>query len=869
MRRQVAAAREKLGDKAGVPEVADRFVPIPKEARWLTWEEVRPAFVRAHAKLEQLRWWKIGLDPTRTEHALREPAAVVAGGVEAFRAKLEGAERSLMLAREAGDFLLWAQAQAGTGVFPFPAVRGGKGAAFVAAERFLARAEREGKIAEFVRHGWVFDDGADGGLQFDNGEAGVAMFELYEVTHDEKYLTSARRAADWAEKHALVRNWNYNSFSVHLLAKAFAVTGERHYLEAATRKALVGVLPGQLTDGPHAGRWLDAHNARPAYHYIMMTALAELAGVLPEEHPARPEIVAALRLGLRARNQEILGPGASNKDKAVEALIVVSRVFAADAAFLGDSLTTGALDALGRLVSEQSRRGTDPLGPHEWGMFLAFAAARSAPPTRVPATSLLWGEHGEKWDAAGRLPDFSYAGYHRGETPIPDVPQVAGVKDFGAIGDGVADDTKAIQAAIDATKRGAVFVPPGRYKISDYLRIEKSGVVLRGAGPTESVLWFPRGLDEVHPRAGRTSTGSAASGYSFDGAFVTVQGDYQATTLAKIVATARRGEREVQVDHAAGLAVGQAVLVALRETREHSLKTFLYSGDPGDIRQGKQLDTKMLLRITAVSGDRVQFDRALRFDTRAEWQPEIRRFAPTVTESGIEELGFEFPATKYGGHFKENGANAIELRQVHDCWVRHVAIRNGDISINVVACGNTIDGVTITAEASRGTREAGIDCTGHHGIQCKSAEDNFVTNFDFRTSYVHDLSVEHASGNVFAHGRGDDLCFDHHKDSPYENLYTDIDCGRGNRVWRCGGGASLGRQSAGWETFWNITAAQPIAPPPKGWGPSTMNFVGLKTTAPATVEAAGTWWETAPASDLTPRDLHAAQLQRRLARPQP
>jgi hypothetical protein len=278
----------------------------------------------------------------------------------------------------------------------------------------------------------------------------------------------------------------------------------------------------------------------------------------------------------------------------------------------------------------------------------------------------------------------------------------------------------------------------------------------------------------------------------------------------------------------------------------------------------------MLLRITAIAGDRVQFDRPLRFETRAEWQPEIRSFRPTVTESGIEGLAFEFPATKYRGHFKETGANAIELRGVRDCWVRHVAIRNGDLAINVVACGNTLDGIAITADAGRGTRDGRVaECTGHHGIQCKNAEDNLVTNFDFRTSYVHDLSVEHASGNVFARGRGPDLCFDHHKDTPYENLFTDIDCGRGTRVWHCGGGASLGRQSASWETFWGITAAQAIAPPPKGWGPVTMNFVGFASTAPATLDRSGVWWEPLPPAGLQPRDLHAAQLARRLGRPEP
>ena len=378
IRTEVAAYRRKVGDKAGVPEVADTFIPIPKSAAWLTTAEAQGAFAKMHGKLEQLRWWKIGLDPATLQHALREPAAIVSGCVHAVRAGLDGAPRSLAYAREAGDFLVWAQSQGGTGVFPFPAVRGViRDKAFVAADRFLAQAEREGRLADVVRNGWAVDDRTDGGLQFDHGEAGVAMFELYEATREKTYLTSAQWAADWAEKRPIARNWNYNSFSVSLLAEAFRVTGERRYFDAAVRKTLLGVLPGQLLDGPHAGRWVDAHNARPAYHYLMMRALAQLAAVMPKDAAARREIMLALTLGLKARNEEILGRGAANKDKAMEALVIVNRAFADDAAFLRESRSAEALDALGQLVSEQFRRGTAPLGPREWGLFLNYVVGKA------------------------------------------------------------------------------------------------------------------------------------------------------------------------------------------------------------------------------------------------------------------------------------------------------------------------------------------------------------------------------------------------------------------------------------------------------------------------------------------------------------
>jgi hypothetical protein len=59
---------------------------------------------------------------------------------------------------------------------------------------------------------------------------------------------------------------------------------------------------------------------------------------------------------------------------------------------------------------------------------------------------------------------------------------VVNVKDFGAIGDGVADDKAAIQAAIDAIQNtpeffnygGCVVLPSGKYKISDSIIINKN-----------------------------------------------------------------------------------------------------------------------------------------------------------------------------------------------------------------------------------------------------------------------------------------------------------------------------------------------------------------------------------------------------------
>ncbi len=502
------------------------------------------------------------------------------------------------------------------------------------------------------------------------------------------------------------------------------------------------------------------------------------------------------------------------------------------------------------------------------GLLPALAKGNNdAAMSTATAVSELWGSAGEKWSPGGMLPDFSHVGYRGGEVSPPDLPVVNNVRDFGAKGDGVTDDTRAIQAAIDATKAGAVFVPPGRYLISDFIRITRSGVVLRGAAPDKSVLWFPKGLDELHPREARTTTGSLASGYSFDGGFINITGDYGEKTLARITTTAMRGTQEIQVDDASAVQTGRLVVVAVRDDAGNTLARHLYSDDSGSVHKLKSYQTRMTLRVVSKQGNTVRLDRPLRFDTRPEWNPELRSFEPTVTESGIERLGFVFPPTRYAGHFKETGYNAIELRGVYHCWVRDVAIHNADMGVNVVARSCTIDHVRLTADPQRGRNDGGVpDCTGHHGIQLKRAEDNLVTNFDIDAPYIHDLSVELASGNVFAGGRGRDLCFDHHRAVPHENLFTDIHVGRGRRPWASGGGADLGRHSAGRNVFWNIRSDRDLKPPAKTWGPATLIFVGLQTSAPAGVVSRAPWIETFPSGVLTPANLYEAQLQHRLAK---
>lgn len=498
------------------------------------------------------------------------------------------------------------------------------------------------------------------------------------------------------------------------------------------------------------------------------------------------------------------------------------------------------------------------------GLALVAAPAAMAR-AEAPSHSLLWGKGGERWTADSRLPDFSYAGYHRGERPLPELEPQASVKDFGAVGDGKADDTKAFQRAIAESKGNAIAIPPGRYVITDFLHIRTSGVRLKGAGPAKSVLYFPTPLNEIKPNWGATTTGRKTSNYSWSGGFVSVGGSISRTLLAEVVAPAKRGDRALTVSAPERFTVGLDIRLELSDTGEQTLAGHLYAGDPGSTKNLRDRARECFLcRVTQVDpkGRTIEFDRPLRADVRAEWRPRLYPAASSVEEVGIEDIGFEFPNTPYKGHFTERGFNAIALSGCRNCWVRDVRIANADSGIFLSGTNLTLRGILL--ESSRAT-ERSRKATGHHGVTL-GGQDNLLADFELRTRFMHDITVtSRSAGNVAAHGKGPDVCFDHHCYANHANLFTDIDLGDGSRMFQSGGGAALGRHSGAWETFWNIRARRPQTWP-RGWGPDLMNLVGVQTTQPSVTQPGGRWFEAIAPLALRPQNLYEAQLARRLGR---
>ncbi len=468
--------------------------------------------------------------------------------------------------------------------------------------------------------------------------------------------------------------------------------------------------------------------------------------------------------------------------------------------------------------------------------------------------SELWGAAGERATAHGRLLDFSYAGYAFGDKPLPEYRVVARVTDFGAVPNDGRDDTDAFKRAIARTDAGAILIPEGRYDISDVIEINKPRIVLRGEGPDKTVIHIDKALEDVRP-----TNAQGTLKWSWSGGFFKIDGSFTQGKAAMIVRPARQGDRTIQVDNPTHLRAGERVVILQTNDADNSLIRYLYDGDPGDIgKLNTNLNVAMQAKVESVVGSIVTLNRPLRWDVRAQWNPYIRHSRTDVHEVGIEHLAIEFEPIPYPGHHKERGLNAINIGMASDCWVRDIVIRNCDSGIFVSGNNNTLTDIRITSEREPYLRTY----TGHHGFTL--GVDNLLQDFEIDTILYHEVTMTRRSaGNVIKNGSAIDMALDHHKSVNHANLFTNLDVGKGTRIWKSGGADAYGKHTGAWSTFWNIRADNPIPWPPEGFAPDLINIIGVTTNQPTQTNATGRWFEPIEPDRIEPQDLHAAQLRRR------
>ncbi len=324
---------------------------------------------------------------------------------------------------------------------------------------------------------------------------------------------------------------------------------------------------------------------------------------------------------------------------------------------------------------------------------------------------------------------------------IPIYPVGINVKDapYSAKGDGVTDDTAAIQAAIrDCPAGKAVYLPAGTYRTKSELEIKGKGVVIRGAGPTQT-------------RIRRESTnGQIIAIYNWsNGGKRAVVGGFQ------------KGSTTLTLANMAGVTAGQHVIID-------------EDNDLAALDRVPAYCERVLAQmafVKAVEGNTVTLSRPLYFTYNPLMHIQFSIFAGCFN-AGVEDLCVDRAVAGGGDNILINCAANCWVKNVESCraYKWHVRLK-GSLGCEVRNC-YIHDGWN-----------AGGD--GDYGVGCfERSTDNLIENNVFRKCRHAMILEDGGCGNVYGYNYsrdpinegGDHTDFlmadmDLHGGNPYMNLF--------------------------------------------------------------------------------------------------
>ncbi len=405
------------------------------------------------------------------------------------------------------------------------------------------------------------------------------------------------------------------------------------------------------------------------------------------------------------------------------------------------------------------------------------------------------------------LPDFSYAGFANGARAVPAATgRIVRVAEFGAKPDDGIDDSDAVLAAIAAANgiRGPVRIrfEAGRYRISEVLRIERSDIVIQGAGsgPGGTTIAFPlplaqvetgKSLDElrqylrkhdkrqVEPDA---NIDSYFSEYSWSAGFIWVQKpgtrpapyltefDPPIETLADISA-GKRGANTVQVTTAASLSAGDVLQIHWTNTvgPDAAIIDSIYGEDVEVGSHHWSFPERPLVRQTTrierIDGNTVTLSDALLHDVREDLPASFAGWSHLVNV-GIEDLHLEFPVAPWFGHHMERGYNGIYLTSAFDSWVRNVRITNADSGILTYNSAN----LTLQDIVTDGSRPA------HYGVHMGNVHNVLAERVVVFNPVLHSLTFNTQSTKCVYKDATvwNSAVLDQHAGSNHQNLFDNV-----------------------------------------------------------------------------------------------
>jgi hypothetical protein len=237
---------------------------------------------------------------------------------------------------------------------------------------------------------------------------------------------------------------------------------------------------------------------------------------------------------------------------------------------------------------------------------------------------------------------------------IPNYLVGVNVKDYGAVGDGITDDTEAFKNAISAcAESSAVFVPAGTYLITDRIDIRKS-IVLRGEGPDRTFLKFEK-LSTDPDEYQRTNIwiGTSTSGFT-----------------ANVLGNCNKGSNEITVNDVSGFSVGD--MVEIRQDNDPSVmaRPIVDPSENNSWAEGAWgwRAVGQFLIITAINetDNTLTFHKPLYYSYNLAMNPQVTRCVNPTKYAGVEDLHFELVVDCNGYYGNIHFDHAVY------CWVKNV-----------------------------------------------------------------------------------------------------------------------------------------------------------------------------------------------------
>ncbi|MCO4763978.1 MAG: hypothetical protein KC502_20860, partial [Myxococcales bacterium] len=294
------------------------------------------------------------------------------------------------------------------------------------------------------------------------------------------------------------------------------------------------------------------------------------------------------------------------------------------------------------------------------------------PSLAVANPSQLWGVDGELWHPRGPLADFSGAGYHASSIPLPKTVTFTSVLTFGAKGDGVTDDTAAIQKAIDTTT-GVLLFPKGTYRITKRLWVKKSGTVLQG----ESAEVGGSVLRLCGELAASGETGAASRLAKHTNAVVVFAPTTSNLALRTVITEPTlRGDTVLSVSSTKGLKKGQRLMLKMTGDTKRTLRRYLHGETTVSTKcLAKPAVFQLPVEIAAIDGHRVRLTRPLPHDIRLHWSPAL--YASTwLTEVGMTHMRVQVEPHSWATDSTWGPPAGVRMTRVVHGWMDTVTVQS-------------------------------------------------------------------------------------------------------------------------------------------------------------------------------------------------